>query len=124
MRISEALEQAWALLQQPGACTLRAPARNGELEAVHALHESATCWDSVGAIQKVLGEMAGETFDHALLCLRIGALKVSPPVPGGGGGLGVIEIHDSGDVIALRLMWRHAIQAAQRVEHQFPQATA
>lgn len=123
MKISEVLAKAQELLAQPGAFTRRAAARNGLLEAVHALDESATCWDCVGAIQKVLGEMAGTTFDEALLCLRAGALKVSPPRKGrADSGRGVVEITDEGTEDEIAAMFAFAIQTAINIEGQLTAA--
>lgn len=124
MKTSEILIQAWTLLSQPGAFTQRAPARNATMEAVHALHESAVCWDSVGALQKVLGQLEGETFDHALLCLRAGAARVSPLGPRNTGGMGVVEINDHGEHHHVAAMWAHAIQAAQSTERKVSPAFA
>lgn len=118
MKVSEVLQQAWNLLSQTGAHTKGAPARNATMEAVHALHESAVCWDSVGALQKVLGALEGEAFDHALLCLRAGAGAVSPPGPRGTGGMGVVEINDHGEPHHLMAMWTRAINVAELAERK------
>jgi hypothetical protein len=109
MKTSEVLRAAWDLISQPGRHSKRAFARNCDMEAVHALHADAVSWDAVGAVKKTLGAEEGPALHAALLCLTHGAMTVSR-------GLCPTTINDGTDENELRIMFHHAIRAAQQVE--------
>lgn len=113
MKTSELLQKAWELISQVGAHSQRAPARNAFMEPVHALHESAVCWDPVGAVQKVAGAVDSPLVRDAIVCLQMGAMKVSPLKLG---GRGVVEISDHGTRDELQALFVFSIQIAEQVE--------
>lgn len=115
MLISEILTKSRELPAAPPG----ASAFDDEGHPVHPLAATATTWDPVGALQKTIGEVAGPTFDNALRCLAVGALKANA-----GQVIGIVEIHEAAYPNHVPAMWTFAIQAAERVERKVPAEVA
>lgn len=115
MKPSQILKQAFALIEKPGTRTTGVFARDAAGNPVNVMADSASCWCSVGAVKRVVGESghADGPFD-ALLCLSLGASKVNL-------GDGTIEINDQGNDDQVRAMFVFGIQAAERVEDRMLQ---